>query len=68
MVLDFFDQDQGGLGYLLKNPTAKLLKGNPDVSVLLIASLPEGSGQRYTAGVISEVAKVDDQTMRAATP
>jgi len=66
MLLKFFGHEQGGVDYLLANPTAKILKGDPDITRLLIDSLPAGSGQRFTAGVISEITKVTATTRQYA--
>jgi hypothetical protein len=55
MVARIFGNEQGGVKYLLSNPTARVLKGNPGMMGHLIANMPSGTGQRFTAGVLSEI-------------
>lgn len=58
MVLNFFRQkavnpEPGGLGYLLRNPTARVIRGNPEITQALIDSSPPRMVQRFTAGVLN---------------
>lgn len=58
MVLKFFRQkavnpEPGGLDYLLRNPTARVIRGNPEITQALIDSSPPRMVQRFTAGVLN---------------
>jgi hypothetical protein len=58
MVLKFFrrkevNPEPGGLAYLLRNPTARVIRGNPEITQALIDASPPRMAQRFTAGVLN---------------
>jgi hypothetical protein len=58
MVLKFFSSNEenlepGGLAYMLKNSTARVLRGNPTITQAVIDASPLRLAQRFTAGVLS---------------
>ena len=64
MVLKFFkatklNPEPGGLDYILKNPTARVLRGNVEILRAVIAASPANLSQRFTAGVLNDTAELD---------
>lgn len=64
MLLKFFsvnggDDEPGGLDYLLKNPTARVVRGNPELTRWVINKSPSGLRQRFSAGVINDLTELD---------
>lgn len=64
MLLKFFTisgkhHEPGGLDYLLANETARVVRGDPDFTKWAIGHSPSGLRQRYTAGVINDLTKLD---------
>ncbi len=58
MVLKFFsynsvNPEPGGLAYLLKNDTARVVRGNPKITQAVIDASPPRLEHRYTAGVLN---------------
>ena len=58
MVLKFFHRkavnpEPGGLDYLLRNPTARVIRGNPEITQAVIDASPPRMAQRFTAGVLN---------------
>lgn len=53
MLLKFFEREKGGLTYVLRDRTATVLVGDPNLTKGLIESI--SGRQRYTAGVLSEI-------------
>ena len=65
MLLKFFSvnnghQEPGGLSYLLKNPTARVVRGDPEITQLVIDRSPSNLLQRFTAGVINDLTELDE--------
>jgi hypothetical protein len=52
MLVNFFEREKGGIGYVLRDSTAEVVQGHPGLTQALIETI-EGR-QRYTAGVLSE--------------
>lgn len=64
MLLKFFTvtgkhHEPGGPDYLLANETARVVRGDPDFTKWAIGHSPSGLRQRYTAGVINDLTKLD---------
>lgn len=63
MLLKFFSQingivEPGGLDYILKNPTARLLRGNVEITRAVIDSCPPNLTQRFSAGVLNDLSEL----------
>ncbi len=64
MLLKFFkmktgaDEEPGSIRYCLNNPTAKVVRGDPDYVQWVIDHSPVGLRQRFTSGVISNLTKL----------
>ncbi len=60
MFLDLFkigkdNSEPGSLDYLLRNPTARVVRGDPDFVRWVIEHSPPGLKQRFTSGVINNL-------------
>lgn len=51
--------EPGGVDYLLDNPTARIVRGSPELVKSVIDQIPPGRKQRFTAGVISDLSRLD---------
>ncbi len=51
--------EPGGLKYATRNPTARVLRGDPVITQAVIDATPAYVRHRYTAGVVSEAKKLD---------
>jgi hypothetical protein len=63
MVINIFSQSEqhpepGGIVYSMRNPTARVLRGDPVVTQAVIDATPSYVGQRFTAGVACETEKL----------
>ena len=63
MVIKFFSStikhpEPGGLDYVLKNPTAVVLRGNVEITRAVIESSPTNMAHRFTSGVLNDTAKL----------
>lgn len=63
MVNKFFsatemNPDPGGLDYVLKNPTAEVLRGNVEITRAVIESSPANMTHRFTSGVLNDTEKL----------
>lgn len=64
MLLKFFavnggHDEPGGIVYLLANPTARVVRGDPEFTKWVIDHSPTGLRQRFSAGVISDLTRLD---------
>lgn len=64
MLLKFFTvtgehHEPGGLDYLLENETARVVRGDTDLTKWVIDQSPPGLRQRFTSGVINDLSKLN---------
>jgi hypothetical protein len=64
MVFTIFNTSEdkpepGGLKYATRNPTARVLRGDPVITQAVIDATPAYVRHRFTAGVVSEATKLD---------
>lgn len=67
MVIDLFSAHEvkpepGGLAYLLSNPTARVVRGSPEITQAVIDSTVHHTRQRFTAGVMTETSSLTEET------
>lgn len=60
MLLKFFELERGGLAYVRRDPTARVLLGHPDLTQGLIDTI--SGRQRFTAGVLTEIDRLKPET------
>lgn len=64
MLLNFFELEKGGLGYVLRDLTARILAGCPNLTQGLIKTI--SGRQRFTAGVLTELKPLEDNVQGKA--
>jgi hypothetical protein len=52
-------EEPGSIAYLLENPTARVVRGNPEIAQWVIDQTPFGLQQRFVSGVINDLASLD---------
>ncbi|MCB1130737.1 MAG: hypothetical protein KDN05_06375 [Verrucomicrobiae bacterium] len=52
-------EEPGSLSYLLKNPTARVVRGNPELTQWVIDQTPFGLRQRFVSGVVNDLISLD---------
>jgi hypothetical protein len=52
-------EEPGSIAYLLKNPTARVVRGNPEIAQWVIDQSPFGSHQRFVSGVVNDLTSLD---------
>lgn len=71
MLLNFFSinskrDEPGSLDYLIKNETARVVRGDPKFAKWIIDHSPPGPRQRFASGVINDLTELDrshDETL-----
>ncbi|MCP5542947.1 MAG: hypothetical protein H7A49_03460 [Akkermansiaceae bacterium] len=53
------DEEPGSLRYLLKNPTARVVRGNPEITQWVIDQTPFGLRQRFVSSVVNDLTLLD---------
>jgi hypothetical protein len=51
--------EPGSMRYVLKNPTARVVRGNPGITQWVIDQSPSGLRQKFVSGVINDLASLD---------
>lgn len=54
-------QEPGSINYIMKNPTALVLRGNPSITQLVIENSPHGMSQRFVSGVVNNLINLDSK-------
>lgn len=52
-------EEPGSPSYLLKNPTARVVRGNPEITQWVIDQSPFGFHQRFVSGVVNDLVSLD---------
>jgi hypothetical protein len=52
-------EEPGSPSYLLKNPTARVVRGNPEITQWVIDQSPFGLQQRFVSGVVNDLTQLD---------
>ena len=51
--------EPGSLKYILENDTARVVRGNPEITQWVIDQTPSGLRQRFVSGVVNDLASLD---------